>query len=276
MIDSFAIALILTAQTSGITNKGWYYNSSPAELLCGATFQYGGEGNTYISLVNDDQQDAYFTIYNQNWTTVDGKSYDLNYNFGQKSYDGSSIGLKSNGSLGKGLSIRVNDEFMSSLASSQSLSITRNGSVVDDLNLSGSSEAVSIFRNCLASAKKVIATKIAQEEALAHIPFNPFKDETINKPPAPRNPAGWVSSNDYPSAARQDKLQGKTTFEVQVSPTGQATNCTVIETSGHSILDDATCRVVLRRARFKPATDANGDPTIGLFQTSITWSPPEN
>ena len=41
-----------------------------------------------------------------------------------------------------------------------------------------------------------------------------------------------------------------------------------------SDLDDATCKLVTRRARFKPATDGEGNPTTGSYSNAVRWQIP--
>lgn len=47
--------------------------------------------------------------------------------------------------------------------------------------------------------------------------------------------------------------------ELTVSPTGTATNCAVLESNAPRELDEATCRVSMRRTQ-QPARDASGKP----------------
>jgi len=68
------------------------------------------------------------------------------------------------------------------------------------------------------------------------------------------------SYDDYPEEAVRNGWQGDVVVEVTVSADGLPTDCDIVRSSGHKVLDDATCRIVIRRARFKPATDPNGHP----------------
>ena len=43
---------------------------------------------------------------------------------------------------------------------------------------------------------------------------------------------------------------------------------------GSAVLDDATCRIMQRRARYTPAMDDNGSPTTGTIEQEITWKVP--
>jgi protein TonB len=96
------------------------------------------------------------------------------------------------------------------------------------------------------------------------------------KDPEPRgNPANWATQNDYPRRALREERQGTTRFRVTVNTEGRVSDCQVTGSSGHPDLDEATCQNITRRARFRPATDGNGDPTTGSYSNSIRWVIPE-
>lgn len=62
---------------------------------------------------------------------------------------------------------------------------------------------------------------------------------------------------DYPVAARKQGLEGKVVLRVTVAPDGRITSVTVVESSGHKILDNAA-RDGVARWRFAPARRATG------------------
>lgn len=88
------------------------------------------------------------------------------------------------------------------------------------------------------------------------------------------NPGSWVTTNDYPTAALREERSGTTSFRVVVGSDGRVTECTISGSSGSPDLDQATCSNVTRRARFSPATDADGNPTIGSYSNRIRWAIP--
>lgn len=87
----------------------------------------------------------------------------------------------------------------------------------------------------------------------------------------PIDPGSWFKENDYPFEAMKNGAQGSVVFEVQVDANGNPTDCQVTKSSGNALLDQATCSVVRSRARFKPATDADGKPVVGLYSTTTVW-----
>lgn len=104
-------------------------------------------------------------------------------------------------------------------------------------------------------------------------------------PPPPRftpkaaspkgNPGNWATTNDYPTRALREEREGVTGFRVTVGTDGRATSCDVTSSSGSSDLDQATCSNVLRRARFTPATDGEGNPTTGSYSSRVRWVIPK-
>ena len=80
------------------------------------------------------------------------------------------------------------------------------------------------------------------------------------KPATPRNnPGSWATPNDYPSRALREDRAGTTTFRVTINDNGRVESCQIVGSSGHSDLDEATCKNVTRRARFRKPSDGYGN-----------------
>lgn len=88
------------------------------------------------------------------------------------------------------------------------------------------------------------------------------------------NPGNWVTSHDYPSRALRDELEGATRFRLLVSPDGRTSHCEVRESSGSLALDQATCSIIKRRARFTPALNDRGNPIEGNWSSAVRWQIP--
>lgn len=82
--------------------------------------------------------------------------------------------------------------------------------------------------------------------------------------------AGLVQQNYPPEAARL-MLEGSVRVRAIVDPQGWVTECLVIQSSGHDLLDTAACDGMRRFAVFNPALDADGRPTVGTYATIITY-----
>lgn len=72
------------------------------------------------------------------------------------------------------------------------------------------------------------------------------------------SPAAWVTPDDYPPGALHRGEQGTVQVSFVVDMHGIATQCRVTGTSGFRSLDDATCQLIERRARYTPARDRQG------------------
>ena len=84
----------------------------------------------------------------------------------------------------------------------------------------------------------------------------------------------FQSMEDYPLVAMRAGHEGTAAFEVVVDEQGRAQSCRIVQSSGWPELDEATCRVVQRRARFNPARDAQGNPVKSTYSGKIRWRLP--
>lgn len=88
----------------------------------------------------------------------------------------------------------------------------------------------------------------------------------------PRGTPGlWVTSDHYPAAALRQEREGTTRFRVTVSADGRVGGCEIVGSSGSPDLDAATCRQIVRSARFEPASDAQGTKVGGSWTSSVRW-----
>ena len=100
-------------------------------------------------------------------------------------------------------------------------------------------------------------------------------------PPAPSRARGatpdglarWSSriQEQYPPRAVRDEVEGRVGVRVTVGPNGRVADCSVTNSSGSSILDDAACAGMRTYARFNPALNAAGEPTNGSYSTTIVY-----
>ena len=79
------------------------------------------------------------------------------------------------------------------------------------------------------------------------------------------------SDADYPTVAIRNHEQGAVGFRLEVGADGRAAGCSVASSSGSPILDSTTCRLLVERARFRPARDAQGKATTDRFTGRIVW-----
>ena len=75
----------------------------------------------------------------------------------------------------------------------------------------------------------------------------------------------FFSYSDYPAAARRAGVTGAVWAALAVDRDGKPTDCQIIESSGSESLDDGTCAIALKRARFTPALDEFGKPKASVY-----------
>lgn len=98
---------------------------------------------------------------------------------------------------------------------------------------------------------------------------------TLAQPAAPWQPLpSLISQDDYPLAARRYDLEGQTRVVLSVDENGRVSGCRVTASSGHAVLDAATCRILGSRARFTPARDRKGEVVASEYPATVRWALP--
>jgi protein TonB len=105
-----------------------------------------------------------------------------------------------------------------------------------------------------------------------------FQQRAVEKfdPQTPHPAKGDVrtlfSSDDYPAEALQKGDQGKVQARLSIDAHGRVAHCSIVLSSGHASLDNATCEILRKRARFDPARNATGKTVPDSVTTPlITW-----
>lgn len=89
------------------------------------------------------------------------------------------------------------------------------------------------------------------------------------------NPGSWVTTSDYRTVWINREWTGVARFELQVSARGRVTDCRITRSTGHEALDQATCNLIAKRARFNPAKDPIGQSVSSTYSSAISWELPE-
>ncbi|MEH3048208.1 energy transducer TonB [Sphingomonas adhaesiva] len=84
----------------------------------------------------------------------------------------------------------------------------------------------------------------------------------------------WITTEDYPSSAIRAEEQGTVAITVAIDADGRVTSCTVTQSSGSAALDQATCRLYAKRARFEPARDDGGARVASTYSDRVRWQLP--
>ncbi len=88
-------------------------------------------------------------------------------------------------------------------------------------------------------------------------------------------PLGWISTDDYPARALRSEAEGIAAYRLIVGTNGRVSACEVTRSTGNGLLDEATCKFIIRRARFEPATDEAGAKVVGNYAGTVKWDIPE-
>jgi protein TonB len=83
-----------------------------------------------------------------------------------------------------------------------------------------------------------------------------------------------VTNTDYPLSALRGGERGTTIFRLTVEADGSVSECVVVMSSGTRLLDDTTCLLMRKRAKFKPALDIAGKPVRDLWISRFSWELP--
>ena len=139
--------------------------------------------------------------------------------------------------------------------------------------------ARSLLNLCLGALRASLVAIAIAGTAIANSQNQPSNGPTANthsaadQPASPLNDtATWVTLEDYPTETWD---QGTTRYRLSIAPTGRVARCEVTQSSGSQRLDEATCRNLVRRARFHPATNSQGEAIEGSYQGSMRWFIPD-
>lgn len=84
--------------------------------------------------------------------------------------------------------------------------------------------------------------------------------------------AGSLEDRDYPRAALAAGIEGVVGLRFVVGIKGRVTDCFVTRSSGDAGLDEATCRLIKQRLRYRPTLDARGRPVPDIVTGQHRWT----
>jgi TonB family protein len=76
---------------------------------------------------------------------------------------------------------------------------------------------------------------------------------------------------EYPRGSLADNEQGIVHYRVKIDRRGMANECAVTRSSGFQRLDNATCDLLMTRARFTPSRDSRGRASRSTFDGRVIW-----
>jgi protein TonB len=89
----------------------------------------------------------------------------------------------------------------------------------------------------------------------------------------PQRIEGALTNADYRRARPPEGAAGTVRVSFRVRADGRVDSCAVIGSSGFEVFDEATCRLIEQRFRFRPARDEEGRAVDWTIRTEYTWTP---
>ena len=89
----------------------------------------------------------------------------------------------------------------------------------------------------------------------------------------PQRIEGALTNTDYRRARAPEGAAGTVVVSYRVRTDGRVDRCAVTRSSGFAAFDEATCRLIEQRFRFRPARDESGRPVDWTIRTDYTWTP---
>lgn len=107
--------------------------------------------------------------------------------------------------------------------------------------------------------------------AIERAPDSDFRNRYPREPRVKNNREARITQADYPISSWQNDEEGRVRYRIDIDADGNATDCSIIETSGSTALDAKTCEVVVARTEFTPAMEDKDTPIAGSLTRSYSW-----
>jgi TonB family protein len=118
--------------------------------------------------------------------------------------------------------------------------------------------------------KPMAALRKCTDELVEHWGLDAEAQRHLTRKAAPASdPGTWISSEEYPSNLLARGVQGLVQFRMIVNAEGHPTSCTIQQSTRPVEFDETVCRVLMRRARFDPALDAQGKPITSYWRSTV-------
>jgi TonB family protein len=78
--------------------------------------------------------------------------------------------------------------------------------------------------------------------------------------------------DDFPAYLQQAGVSRTVYTRTTVRPDGSLESCAVEASSGDTKLDAYTCALIVKRAKFRPATWSDGTPVYGVIRVPVGWT----
>ena len=166
--------------------SGWEVWDS--EDTCFTAREFEGPGSTLMLIGIKANGDQFLSFANYGWSARVDDHYRLRYTVNGRSYsDVPAIGFGSGGR--RGFVTPTSDELLRDIEAGNAIQVHfQDGTLVDQLQLDGTSAAMALVRHCLATVRPRAERERRDRERLQHIPTDPFAGRTPPAPPVPTRP----------------------------------------------------------------------------------------
>lgn len=102
--------------------------------------------------------------------------------------------------------------------------------------------------------------------------LDPEEQKSLSRPPMPiDSPGDWIRSGDYPRSALLDGAQSLNNFVLIIGPDGVPRDCKIQRSYSGNGFDKRTCTLLMKRARFRPALNSQGNPVSSFYFNTVNW-----
>jgi len=116
------------------------------------------------------------------------------------------------------------------------------------------------------------ALRTCNDDLIKYWGYDPVQQASLGRRPEPVTvPGTWLDSADYPQTALVRGASGVVQFRLDVQADGSVGGCHVQARTNPDEFADRSCRLLTKRARFRPALDHAGIPVRSYFVSRIYW-----
>ncbi len=268
---------------------GW--TIAEATSGCGTVVKFEGTGNTELAIFLDIDGTVLLTAINDNWTSEEGKLYNLSFVIGTHVFNGNSVGYAREGK--RGFLTKFGSGFLDELAAGNALHVLLGTTTVDSLTLKGSQAVVAQVRKCALYIKGVRTAEDQAKSRLANIPVDPFAGNT-GTPATLTLPAGggvaansspkviigpeWLAKPNvnqfkqyYPELADRSDKTGEAIIQCAVKADGALQSCTIISETPEEYGFGAAAIGLSGFFRLKPVAKGGQKVEGGTVQLPISF-----
>ena len=84
--------------------------------------------------------------------------------------------------------------------------------------------------------------------------------------------ADYLQPSDYSTRELNENANARAQVRLWVDESGKPLDCMPLKSgAGSTLFGDTTCRLLLKRAAFKPAIDVDGKPVRSIVVYTVDW-----